>query len=499
LNISGQGNWATLNINLMDAIKSQGLQSEDVFLVNTFVWWLYERLVENQQQHDNKDEEMQESNASEGFIGNVIYYGPPGTGKTYKLQGILKGRYTDKATTKDKKAWVLGKLEKLSWFEVVALILLESDKPMMVPEIKAHDYFQHKIDLNGREANISQTAWAALQTHTIQNSVTVKYQKRVEPTVLDMNEGSSWFIVDDKRDQLEELINLSEELVAGPGQVETVKRYEFVTFHQSYGYEEFIEGLRPVTNSEGDISYEVKSGVFKRLCTRAKADPQNRYSMVSDEINRGNISKIFGELITLVEIDKRAGANNALQATLAYSEAPFSVPSNVDVIGSMNTADRSLTHIDVALRRRFEFEELRTNYCTVSDNVNGINLRRLLYAMNQRIELLLDRDHILGHALVMKVESITALKHVFKTNILPLLEEYFFENWEKIDQVLNNNGFVEEQKDARVTWLGEGDDYAPNFYFINEAALGDIESYKSIYAGVDASFFPVCDKDAIEN
>lgn len=506
---------------IQNDFPSNTFELDDISAIESF----YRRLVRTgdlvlwNQAHDNSrlsaalrkyKEFLQQNSSAETVIAssdilqelssihalNRIFYGPPGTGKTYTLQSLLKHNYTDNAITQDNQAWLLGKLEKLSWFEIIALVLLEADEPMTVPEITAHSYFQLKIGLNGRDANISQTAWSALQTHTILDSVTVKYQKRVEPTVFDKNENSTWFIVDDKRDQLEEFINLSSELAAGPDQVETVKRYEFVTFHQSYGYEEFIEGLRPITNNDGDISYEVKAGVFKRLCKRAEADPENRYAMVIDEINRGNISKIFGELITLVEVDKRAGSENALQATLPYSGSLFTVPSNIDVIGSMNTADRSLTHIDVALRRRFDFEELRTDYSLVTDDLEGINLRHLLYAMNQRIELLLDRDHILGHALLMKVRSFDALEQAFKTNILPLLEEYFFENWEKINQVLNNNGFIEEQNNAYEIWLGESDDYATKSFHINENALNDLDAYQRIYSDVNEAAFDECDRVA---
>lgn len=430
---------------------------------------------------------------------NQIFYGPPGTGKTFELQKLLKDSYTDKPVFPDHKTWLMDKLEKLSWFEIVVLVLLKENKPMTVPEVTDHEYFQLKVVMNRRDANISQTAWAALQTHTILESQTVKYQTRVEPAVFDKSQDSTWFIVEDRREQLAEYQELLKGLNIGPRQKETIKRFEFVTFHQSYGYEEFIEGLRPVTNSAGDISYEVKPGVFKRLCERAESDPENKYAMVIDEINRGNISKIFGELITLVETDKRAGAANALQVTLPYSNSLFSVPSNVDIIGSMNTADRSLTHIDVALRRRFDFKELRTNYSLIESNVKGVNLRHMLFAMNQRIELLLDRDHILGHALLMKVTSFESLEHAFKTNILPLLEEYFFENWEKIGQVLGRNGFIEEQKGARDIWLEETDDYGSKSYFINESALNNVEAYKSIYSKVDASYFTACDKDAVES
>lgn len=494
LEIETSKNWATQNKALMDSIKSLGLEDEDIYLLNTFVWELFLKL--GKKSPEPNDEKTSEHKSIDALIAtNQIFYGPPGTGKTFKLQDILKSQYTDNAVIQDKYVWLSDKIDSLNWFEILVLVLLDSNTPIKVPDIISHEYYQIKAKLNNRTANLKQTAWAALQTHTIANSNTVKYEKRVEPLVFDKDEESQWFMNDKEDGQLEEYSSLLASLKQGPQKAETIKRFEFVTFHQSYGYEEFIEGLRPITNDNGDISYEVKPGLFKRLCMRAKSDPEHQYALVIDEINRGNISKIFGELISLIEIDKREGCDHALSVTLPYSGLPFSVPKNVDIIGSMNTADRSLTHIDVALRRRFEFKELRTNYSLLESDVEGINIKHMLYAMNQRIELLLDREHILGHALLMKVKTLAALESAFKSNVMPLLEEYFFEDWGKIKQVLNSNGFIEEQKDARSTWLDSTDEYAAKSYKVNFNALSYLEKYQQIYTSVDAAAFIDCDAE----
>ncbi|MGS0497410.1 McrB family protein [Pseudoalteromonas mariniglutinosa] len=381
-----------------------------------------------------------------GDTTNLIYYGPPGTGKTYTLQKRLKEKYTGTGTSEELGVWLNSKLNDLSWFEIITLILLAADNDLSVTDIVNHEYFTKKLALNGRTAQFRQTAWSALQVHAIRESKTIKYEKRTEPLIFDKTENSNWFIVN-KDDELlvgyKELLN---ELKAGPPVENEIKRFEFVTFHQSYGYEEFIEGLRPVTNDDGDISYVVKPGILKRLCKRAEADPNHQYALVIDEINRGNISKIFGELISLIEIDKRAGEEHSLTVTLPYSNLPFSVPSNLDIIGTMNTADRSLTHIDIALRRRFEFIELRTKYKLLKSDVDGIDVRKLLFTINKRIELLLDREHIIGHALLMKVSNLADLKQVFITNIMPLLEEYFLKIGTKLSKYLTATDLFQSSK-----------------------------------------------------
>lgn len=173
------------------------------------------------------------------------------------------------------------------------------------------------------------------------------------------------------------------------------------------------------------------------------------YVLIIDEINRGNVSRIFGELITLIEPSKRAGASEALTTTLPYSKRPFSVPDNLYLIGTMNTADRSLAGLDIALRRRFVFEEMPPRAelldgVVIEDQGHKVDVGRLLRTLNQRIEVLLDRDHCLGHAYFMPLKAaakptLAQLGYIFQHQILPLLQEYFFEDWQRIAWVLNDH------------------------------------------------------------
>ncbi|PHN20471.1 AAA family ATPase [Pseudomonas sp. ICMP 561] len=164
--------------------------------------------------------------------------------------------------------------------------------------------------------------------------------------------------------------------------------------------------------------------------------------LIIDEINRGNISRIFGELITLIEQSKRAGAPEALEVTLPYSKERFSVPSNVYLIGTMNTADRSLAALDIALRRRFTFTEISPDPSLLDEvEVQGVAIDELLDVMNQRIAALLDRNHCLGHAYFMPLKDdpkLERLEDIFRQQILPLLQEYFFDDWQRIQWVLND-------------------------------------------------------------
>lgn len=224
----------------------------------------------------------------------------------------------------------------------------------------------------------------------------------------------------------------------------------FVTFHQSMSYEDFIEGIKPEPTKDGKITYAVKNGIFKELCAKAKEDKSQNYVMIIDEINRGNVANIFGELISLIEDDKRLGASEELHAELPYSHTIFGVPKNVYIIGTMNTADRSVEALDSALRRRFTFKEMMPKSELVPEEHN---VRSIFKIINQRIEVLKDREHQIGHSYFMGVNSEEGLKAVIYDKIIPLLQEYFYGDYEKIQLVLGE-GFVKKDS-ASVKFAGD--------------------------------------------
>ncbi|NGY49421.1 McrB family protein [Campylobacter coli] len=190
-----------------------------------------------------------------------------------------------------------------------------------------------------------------------------------------------------------------------------------------------------------------KQAVLKTEDNKISTNSLNSYIIIIDEINRGNVSKIFGELITLIEPSKRIGESEELKVTLPYSGKKFGVPKNVYILGTMNTADRSITSLDTALRRRFEFVEMIPDVSKLSDNCEGVDLQKLLEAINTRIEYLLDREKTIGHAFFIGVENLEDLKKVFQNKIIPLLQEYFYNDYALISAVLNDNGMIYKDKE----------------------------------------------------
>lgn len=267
---------------------------------------------------------------------------------------------------------------------------------------------------------------------------------------------------------------------------------EFITFHQSYSYEEFIEGIRPNLDGDNNLTYSIEKGVFKRISDRAKRDQSNNYVIIIDEINRGNISKIFGELITLIEPSKRVFTENEehpKQVTLPYSKKLFGVPKNLYILGTMNTADKSIALLDSALRRRFSFTEMLPKSSVIKDKISiaDIEVEKLFETINSRIEFLIDKDHTIGHSYFLKIkdnQTIEALALIFKNEIIPLLTEYFYGDFVKIQLVLgdnrkstsDNNRFFKIKESPQKELFGKDDaveGYDEKFIFeLNDDLLG---------------------------
>ncbi|MBQ5447425.1 MAG: AAA family ATPase [Candidatus Methanomethylophilus sp.] len=274
-------------------------------------------------------------------------------------------------------------------------------------------------------------------------------------------------------------------------------RIAFMTFHQSLSYDDFIEGIRPEVTEDGELIYTPTPGAFYKFCVSSE-NPQKTDSptdvgncvFIIDEINRGNISRIFGELITLLESSRRKGMDECLEVFLAQMKVKFSVPANVYVLGTMNTADKSLTALDAALRRRFEFVEMMPDPDVLKGRrIMEVDLSKLLATINNRIELLYDREHMLGHAYFIPVKTIDDLAQCMINKIIPQLQDYFFDDYEKMCWVL---GKAADPRQCKFIKLRKRNRFQMNF---NLPDVYDIETdynvflnpqnYIDIYKGAD--------------
>ena len=379
---------------------------------------------------------------------NLILYGPPGTGKTYTLNQ-LREEYVSKADEVSEQDRLESLAETLTWWQAIAVVLKEVGGEASLQDLKKHPLMQIKGRLLPAKASLESRIPSEASHHSD------RCENPVPPVIFEYVRRATWKLVDGWQDLAPDLPELQEQDAGKPEIIKGTPRYAYVTFHQSYSYEDFVEGIRPVQEEDGEgVTYRVEPGVFRRICARAKNDPERRYAMFVDEINRGNISKIFGELITLLEPDKRARYDEygncigGMELTLPYSGDLFGVPENLDMYGAMNTADRSIALLDTALRRRFEFEELMPDADiipgadgagNIEDGEGGnIDLRQLLESMNRRIRFLLDREHMIGHSYFMDIEVFADLRKVLARKVLPLLQEYFYEDWSRIQLVLRD-------------------------------------------------------------
>lgn len=411
----------------------------------------------------NKQPEEKLNNLQVNIPLNQILYGPPGTGKTYSVRKYITdivGQNPGLRTDNEEQR-INDVIKDLSWYSAIGLSMYQNGEHK---KYKVADLMEQKIikafSLTRENKNIRAALWAQMQIHTPSDCQTVNYTNRQAPFIFEKNNNSEWSLTEDGIKFVEE--NLADQLEFlnaknSPRKVEDF--YKFITFHQSYSYEEFVEGIKPSINNDEDnatISYEYNRGIFKEICGQANSDPDNNYLLIIDEINRGNISKIFGELITLIEPDKRVLPNGErifentktqeeeLVVTLPYTKSKFGVPSNLYIIGTMNTSDRSIASIDIALRRRFKFKEMMPNSSLVADF--GCNFKEIFEKLNNKIKILLDRDHQIGHSYFINTKyanaDVNILKEIWFSEIIPLLNEYFYCDWEKLKLIIP--GFIKE-------------------------------------------------------
>jgi len=421
---------------------------------------------------------------------NVILYGPPGTGKTYALRNEYMKHFTEsRIVSREQYAQELA--EELTWLQVIAMVLYDLG-PTKASNIFNHVLLQAKIRLSSNR-NPKNTIWAWLQRHTKMECPNVKYAQRGEPLIFSKDENAVWTVDSEMlEEQLPELVEKLKALKDFKPENREIKRFEYVTFHQSYSYEDFVEGIKPVMSESEDVgetlAYEVKSGIFKNMVKQASDDPDHDYALLIDEINRGNVASIFGELIALIEDDKRKGAQNELKARLPYSREEFVVPLNLYIIGAMNTADRSVEALDTALRRRFTFVAVTPQPELILQPENlDVDLKKLLTTINARIEKLLDKDHSIGHSYFVELgrnnDPFDELRKVFATKVLPLLEEYFYGDPAKIGMVLGD-AFV-KRKDGEIEWAqgdwGTDEYEERRVYVVQDPMNLTIEDFRAIY------------------
>ena len=394
---------------------------------------------------------MENINSDKKIPLNQILFGAPGTGKTYTLRNKYFPKYTISEKSISPESYFEEIVSGLTWWQAIALALLEMGTSK-VNDILENRWVSKKAVLS-ESKNVRATIWGNLQFHTVIESKTVNYTQRQTPYIFDKTKDKKWELLEtDLKEQAPEIYDILDSVNNfKPNPNKEIKHYVFTTFHQSFSYEDFIEGIKPVMEEgKESISYQIENGIFKDLCLKAQSDPENRYAIFIDEINRGNVSAIFGELITLIEPDKRIGAVNELKVKLPYSKREFGVPKNVDIIGTMNTADRSIEALDTALRRRFSFVEMQPNPSVLlNSKYQDVDMKQLLESINQRIEVLVDKDHQIGHSYFIGIQNLDDLKLVFKDKIIPLLEEYFYGDFGKIGLVLGGSFIYQEENIAK--------------------------------------------------
>ncbi|MBN9296300.1 MAG: AAA family ATPase [Filimonas sp.] len=412
---------------------------------------------------------------------NTILYGPPGTGKTYTLNKYKEDFFTDKGITKSSDEMLREKVGIYPFWQILAAVMSTINKPVSVSELLNNPVVKAKLNPEAKAPR--NTIWRILQSYADSTSTELNAKYKGSFELFQKNKDSHWSILSKKNEALADISQQLIDIVAHPElqptqNIADKSRYHFITFHQKYSYEDLIEGIKPVLKNEeveelsGDLQFELKKGIFYNCCLealklagyesfeachndtpdsriknfeKAQNNPAKQFALFIDEINRANISAVFGELITLLEEDKRTGVTNEdgqlteMWIQLPYSHTMFSVPSNLYIIGTMNTADRSIALLDIALRRRFEFKSLYPEYH------EGVWWSSILLALNDAIYVKKkNADFFIGHAFFLNKEEADKTK-IFNNKIIPLLNEYFQNNAESVKHILDKAGIAIQQ------------------------------------------------------
>ena len=416
--------------------------------------------------------------------GQVILYGPPGTGKTYSARRaavwLLRGGSSSPealAVLSDDKAfeeaeahftsssipatqvwWVVSNPKQWSWddlrkqgavhyslgkltknFELVRagdLVVGYAATPVKRVVALARVVSDYDPDAPPEDALILEPVTEVRDGLTYEDLINDPILETSEPA-RNKCRGTLFALSPVEADRLLGRLSETDPKIAKAIEPAGVQRLTQITFHPSYSYEDFIEGFRPQASGEGVLDLRLVDGLFKRVCITAADDPDNSYVVMIDEINRGNIAKIFGELITLIEKDKR----DNLSVVLSQSGERFHVPSNLMIIGTMNTADRSIQLLDTALRRRFAFiEVLPEAEVLAGATVGDLILEQFLRGLNDSLRDHHDRERQIGHAFFFSggkvVNSPESLASTFRHELLPQLQEYLFDDYQALADLL---------------------------------------------------------------
>ncbi len=424
---------------------------------------------------DNQDGDMKSECKIMNAPLNQILYGPPGTGKTYST--VRKALEILKATKEQKQ-------------KIISIRKLKKEFGSQVEFVTFHQSFSYEDFVEGLKANSDDGELSYNIENGIFKQICENAQNNLDNAVqnnanqtdikLLLNDFANYVENEDAQGKQILLAKKSDGFrgdtyfgnilrknddsfksfqtagsVASQNLTEKIIIRDYQSFYDGNikSYKEIKPMYKSKTSYHSNAIYyyqlferikEFQDGKFEQIASYfigSNETIKKDYVLIIDEINRGNISRIFGELITLIEPSKRAGAEETISVKLPYSkdkEEDFSVPNNLYIIGTMNTADRSLTLMDTALRRRFDFIEMMPDADLVNGNFDGIDVKKILELINQRIEVLYDREHLIGHSFLMNINSLDELRNAFKNKILPLLEEYFYDDFEKIRQVLND-------------------------------------------------------------